>query len=1080
MKRFSILIMLVIVILGGGFLCAGDNPLWLRYPAISPDGTTILFCYKGDIYKVPSAGGSAVPLTLYQGMDFKPVWSHDNKTIAFASDRFGNFDVYIMPADGGKAKRLTYHSADDFPSDFTPDNRQVIFSSNRLDSAACSQFPQNFPELYSVSIGGGKAAQLLTLPAEEAKFDSTGNKIVFHDIKGFEDHWRKHHTSSVTRDILIYDFQEKKYNKISDFKGEDLYPVFSNDSRDVYYLSEAGGSFNVFKASLNDPAGKTQLTSFEKHPLRFLSISKNDTLCFSYNGEIYIKERDCEAKKVEIQISRDDQVPPEEIIPATSGATEMAVSPNGKEIAFIVRGEIFAASIESSTTKQVTRTPEQERYVSFSPDGRSLLYASERGNSWKLYRTFIKRKEESYFFNATLLEEEAILTAEAETFQPCYSPDGKEIAFLEERTALKVLNLATKKIRTVLAGDKNYSYSDGDQFYRWSPDGRWFLVQFQQPNYWFSEVGLVDAGGGGAVINLSVSGYNDIRPAWMMGGKMMIWFSDRDGMRSFAQSGNVQADVFGMFFTQEAFDRFKLTKEEYDLLVEQEKKQKSEKDKDKKKEKDKKKKEDAVKPIKIESAGITERKVKLTIHSSNLADALVTPDGEELLYLCSFEKGYDLWSTKLRTKETKILAKLGAKQGSLFLDKDGKNVFLLANGEISKIDIKTGEKKAIGFKGEMTLDAAAERVYLFEHVWRNVAKKFYRPDLHNVDWSFYKKEYARFLPHIDNNYDFAEMLSELLGELNASHTGASYNPRHEASGDTACLGVFFDETFRGDGLKIVEVLEKGPLVKEGSKIRAGAIIEKIDGTPLTPQVDYSRLLDRKAGKYLLLSLYDEAAKIRWEERVKPISRSEESLLLYRRWVENRKKMTEKLSNGRIGYIHVRNMSDPSYRTVYEEAMGKSVNKEALVIDTRFNGGGDLVDDLSTFLSGKRYMDFKPPHQAVIGFEPQRRWTKPSIVIAGEANYSDAHCFPWAFKELKIGKLVGMPVPGTCTFVWWEELPDETLVFGIPVMGITYGAGTFLENEQLEPDIKVPNEPGMLVVGRDQQLERAVEELLKEL
>lgn len=1078
MKSFPILITLIIILLTAGTLFAGKNPLWLRYPAISPAGDCILFCYKGDIYKVNSSGGTAVPLTLYQGQDFKPVWSHDGKMIAFASDRFGNFDVYVMPSQGGKARRLTFHSANDYPADFTPDNRRVIFSSSRIDTAANTQFPgRTYPELYSVGTEGGRVEQLLTLPAEEAKFDSTGNRIIFHDRKGFEDHWRKHHTSSVTRDILIYDFQNKTYTKVSDFAGEDLYPVFSNDDREIFYLSEAGGTANVFKSSPENPAGKTQLTSFEKHPVRFLSTAQDNTLCFGYNGEIYTKGPGCEPEKVDIRIFSDEQTPPAQTMPVTSGATEMALSPKGKEIAFIARGEVFVTSIDSSVTKQITHTPEQERSVSFSPDGRSLLYAGERDKSWNLYRTFIKRKEEPYFFNSTVLEEEPVLVSDAETFQPAYSPDGKEVAYLEERTILKVMNLSTKETRTILQRERNYSYADGDQHYRWSPDGKWFLVQFHQPNYWFGEAGLIKADGSGKVINLTGSGYNDYRARWMMKGKMMIWFSDRDGMRSHANSGSVQADVYGMFFTREAFDRFNLSQEEYDLLVEQEKKEKNKKkDKDKKK----KKKEKESTPVKIDLAGLEERKAKLTIHSSNLSDAVVTPDGEELIYLCRFEKGYNLWLTKLRSKETKMLAKIGGGRGSLILDKKGKNVFLLSRGKISKIAIKTGKQKSIPYNGEMVLDTAAERAYLFEHVWRQVAKKFYRPDLHKVDWKFYKSEYAKYLPHINNNYDFAEMLSELLGELNASHTGAGYNPSFDNPDSTASLGVFFDETYEGSGLKIAEVLEKSPLVKEGSKIKAGVIIEKIDGTLITPGLNYNRLLNRKAKKYTLLSLYDEISKKRWEERVKPISRSREGRLLYRRWVENNKKMTEKLSKGRIGYIHVRSMSDSSYRTVYEEAMGKLVNKEALIIDTRFNGGGDLVDDLSTFLSGKRYMDFKPPHQGVIGFEPARKWTKPSIVIANECNYSDAHCFPWTYKALGIGKLVGMPVPGTCTFVWWEGLQDSSLNFGIPNMGIVVDGDTYLENLQLEPDVRVENEPAKLAEGVDRQLERAVAELLKQL
>lgn len=1054
-------------------LSAQEAPLWLRYPAISPDGSTIVFSYKGDLYRVPSEGGMAVPLTLHEAHDFMPVWSHDGRQIAFASDRYGNYDVFVIPAEGGPASRLTYHSSSDYPSDFSADDRRLIYTSSRQDDAANQQFPSGvLPELYEIPVAGGRPAQVLTTPAESARYKSDGSQLVFQDRKGYEDPFRKHHTSSVTRDIWLFEVATGDYRQLTTFAGEDRNPVFVPREEAIYYLSEAAGDFNIFRMSLDAPGQTRQLTTFDKHPVRNLSVSNDGLLCFSFDGELYTMREGEAARKVAVQVISGDRYNEEKVVKVNGELTETALSPNGKELAFIFRGEVFVASVGEGTTRRITNTPAQERSVSFSPDGRSLLYASERDGSWNVYRSAIGREEEPYFFTATVLEETPVLETPAEEFQPAFSPDGKEVAYLEERTTLKVVNLETKAVRQILSGDKNYSYSDGDQHYQWSPDGRWFLVQFLQSNQWIDQAGLVKADGSGEVINLTKSGYSNLAPQWMMDGKMMMWFSDRDGMKNHASWGG-EMDVYGMFFTQETYDRFQLNEEEYEILKEKEKaaKEKGEEETGE---------EAIIKPLEIELDGIEDRKVRLSIHSAQMADAYVTDDGEKLFYLAKFEKGYDLWQTELRSKNTKVLVKLGASSvGELIADKEGKNLFILADGKIHKVKIEDGKKESIGVNGEMILQEAAERAYLFEHVWRQVDKKFYKTDLHDLDWEFYQKEYAAFLPHINNGHDFAEMLSEMLGELNASHTGGRYRPKVENGDETASLGLFYDESHRDTGWKIAEVMDKSPVLRKGTKIKAGVIIEKIDGHSLEVAVNPYRFLNRKADKPTLLSLYDPATGERWEETVKPITPGEENELRYQRWVDNCREIVEAASDGRIGYVHVRGMNDRSFRTVFEEVLGRNANKEALVVDTRFNGGGWLHDDLVTFLDGQRYITFMPRGQN-LGDEPQFKWKKPSVVVMSESNYSDAHMFPFAYKELGVGKLVGMPVPGTGTAVWWERLQTGDLIFGIPQVGMLTRDGKYLENTQLEPDIKVPNDPEAVSKGRDQQLEAAVKELLEQL
>ena len=1063
-------------------LLAQTEARWLRYPAISPDGSSIVFSYQGDLYKVPATGGTASLLTVHEAQDCNPVWSHDGAQIAFASDRYGNFDVYVMPASGGAATRLTYHSASEFPSDFSKGDGSVIYYSSQLDAASNQLFPAGFlPELYQISVEGGMPRQLLTTPAQDARLHPNGELLVYHDRKGYEDEFRKHHRSSITRDVWSCHLPTGKYTRLTDFEGEDRNPVVSPDGRQLYFLSERSGTFNMWKMDLSGK-GAAQVTFFEHHPVRHLSISQNGLICFSYHGDLYTLRDGEKPVKLQVAVVTGNRYNPEKIVSVNGNISEMALSPNGKEVAFVYRGEVFAASVKEGTTRRITQTPEQERSVSFSPDGRSLLYAGERKGSWNIYQTSLVREEEKYFFNATLLKESPVLETPAEEFQPAYSPDGKEVAYLEERTALRVVNLATGAVRTVMPGDHNYSYSDGDQHFEWSPDGKWFLVEFLQPSQWITQAGLVSAAGGKEVINLTRSGYGNNLPRWAMDGKMMTWFSDRDGMKNDASWGG-EADVYGMFFSREAYDKFLLSKEEFDMSKDTEKKDDESKDKadekekgDKKDKGDKKEKEEPqTPPLKLELDDLEDRKVRLTIHSSRLSDALLSKDGEKLFYLARFEKGIDLWQTELRTKETKILAKLGAGSvGDIQMDKEGKQLFILVDGKISQIKIEDGKRENVNVKGEMVLNEAEERAYLFEHAWRQVVKKFYKTDLHGVKWDFYRDEYADFLPYINNNYDFAEMLSELLGELNASHTGARYRSSIENADNTAALGLFYDMAWEGAGLRVVEVMAKSPVLKSDTRVKAGTVIEKIDGQEIMPTSNYHALLNRKEGKNTLLSLYDPISKQRWEEVAKPIGQGAEAELRYQRWVERCRDIVDSLSAGTIGYVHVRAMSDGSYRTVYEEALGKNAGKKALVVDTRFNGGGWLHDDLATFLDGKAYMTFMPRGQD-LGKEPQFKWNKPSIVVMGEGNYSDAHMFPYAYKFLGIGKLLGMPVPGTGTAVWWETVQNG-MVFGIPQVGVLGNDGQYLENQQLEPDVLVPNEPGAVSQGRDQQLEAAVREL----
>lgn len=1069
-----------------GWALAQESPLWMRDCTISPDGTTIAFTYKGDIYTVPVSGGRAMQLTSHPAYDTAPVWSPDSKKIAFASDRMGSLDVFIVSREGGVPQRLTTHSGSETPIVFK-DNGHVLFAAAIQPSAEDMQFPSGtFNQVYEVSVEGGRPRMFSSMPMEHISIRKDGKQWLYQDKKGYEDPWRKHHKSSIARDVWMYTpGTPGSYAKLTAFRGEDRDPVWAPDGESFYYLSEENGTFNVFKRRLGS-ASSTQITRHTVNPVRFLSIAENGTLCYGLDGEIYTLAPGKQPKKVKIEIMSDrlDRDVIRQVL--QNGVSEMAVSPDGDEIAFIVHGDVYVTSVEYQTTKQITDTPEQERDVDFSPDGRSLVYASERDGLWQIYQASLVKEDEKQFTYATEIKEERLTKSSKTSFQPQYSPDGKEVAFLEDRTAIRVMNLKSKKVRTVMDKKYQYSYSDGDQWFQWSPDSKWILSDFIGVGGWNNkDIVLLKADGKGEMHNLTQSGYNDGRAKWVLGGKAMIWSSDRAGFRSHGSWG-AESDVYIMFFDLEAYEKFRMNDEDLALYEEAEKerkmkeaKEKAEQDKKKKgkkHKKDDKKEKEEEETLTFDLENCRDRVMRLTANSSLLGDALLSKDGNMLYYLTSFEGPQDLWVRDLKEGSTRILVK-GIGRGYLVQSKQG-GIFICGGGGMREIDMRSGRPERIEFEAFFNYRPYAEREYIFEHAWQQVKDKFYMKDLHGVDWNGYKKVYEKFLPYINNNYDFAEMLSELLGELNASHTGARYSGRGGAM-PTASLGVFYDETYKGDGLKIKEIPAKSPFAQIKTKVTEGCIIEQIDGREVKKGEDYFPLLEGKVGRKIRLAVYNPDTKERFEETIRGIGAGQWNKVLYHRWVERNRAEVERLSGGRLGYIHIEAMNSESFRETYSELLGRYRHKEAVVVDVRHNGGGWLHEDLMVLLGGKEYQRFVAQGQ-YIGSDPFNQWTKPSCMLVCEDNYSNAHGTPQLYQALKLGKLVGAPVPGTMTAVWWENQIDPSLVFGIPQVGCVDMEGNYAENHELEPDVLIYNSPADVLQGRDAQLEAAVKTLLDEL
>ena len=1068
---------------------SANNPSWIRFNSISPDGTQIAFSYQGDIFTVSSQGGQARQLTSNAAYDSTPMWTPNGSGIVFSSYREGSRDLYLTSLEGGSPRRLTTLAGNETLL-CVLDDGSVLFSTyiSALQSDEYKDFPGS-SQLYRTDLNGSAPRLESSLSLSALSVNKSG-VILYEDYKGYEDPLRKHHTSSVTRDIWVYTppssakkgsgaliCSEGQFRKLSDYKGEDRNPVFAPDGDTFYFLSERDGkTSNVYRSSLSHSDECVQLTFEEKNPVRFLSVSGEGTLAYSCNGSLFTLREGGESHKVDVSLVRDPSVRSVQKSTLTSGASSMAISPDGKEIAIVVRGDVYVTSADYRTTRRITNTAEQERNVDFSADGRELYYSSERDGHWAIYKTSLVRKEDKLFTYATDFKEQRVSPEGQTCFQMDVSPDGKWVAYYKDRTSLVIQSTDSDKTKVLFEG-VNYSYSDGDQSFEWSPDSHYILCNWQKDGGWNNQdVAMVDIESG-EITNLTRSGYSDGNFRWALGGKAMTWESDKNGYRSHGSWGS-EGDIYVMFFDPEAMTRFKMSKEEKEIekLYKSSKELKQEEKKEKKDSLNAKK--NKVEKLELTLDGREYRIVRLTPHSNMIGDHYLSEDGQKLYFTQRLERGYDLCVMDLEEGSVKVLSK--GVSGSFTPSSDGKSLYIFSGRGISKLSLASGKNEVISYSAEFEYKPRQEREYMFEHIWKQVQEKFYVQDLHGTDWQYYHDNYAAFLDDIDNNFDFQDLLSEMLGELNGSHTGARY--RYPSSRNMAYLGAIYDGSWTSDGLRIKEILPSGVLQNADSGIKAGDVILAIDGVTIKAGDDWTLLLADKAGKQIKLTVQKQASSLLGgKSTVELFVKGDfsDSEAMYRRWVAQREEMVESLSGGRIGYVHVQGMDSQSFREVFSNALGKYRNCDALIVDTRHNGGGWLHDDIVTFLSGKLYNQYIPRGQ-FIGNEPFTKWTKPSCMLIGEDNYSDASGTPYAYQKLGIGKLVGAPVPGTMTAVWWETLLDSSLVFGIPQVGTwSVEEQCFIENHQIEPDVEVYNDPASLLRGEDKQLEAAVRLMLEQ-
>ena len=1042
----------------------GSSIHWIQEPKISPDGKYIAFSYKGNIFKISARGGNAIALTHDSTYKTHPIWSHDSKKIAYASYQYGNEDVFLVSVAGGKSKRLTFDSANDIPYDFSLDNKNVLFGSNRQELYTSIRFPAStfITKVFEVPITGGNSRLINGAGMSSANYNKTGDQLIFEDRKSFEDSYRKHQLSSVARDIWTYNLKMRSYKKLSSFIGEDREPIWG-DGDNYYYLTEKYGSQNIVSASVSNPNTPVRLTFFRDHPVRSLSRSVNGLLCFSFDGNVYTVVDGKKPILVPINLNNDDEKKQNyEVDNTNSRIGEMTVSKDGKQIAFVVKGDIFVCSANGDSVKQITKTPFEERMPDFSPDGRSLIFSAEHEKSWDIVRVKSANPDCKYLFENFKISLDTVIGGLKDEFQGKYSPDGNKIAYLEEREILKTYNLLDHSTNIIVPEGVNFSNRDGSQYFAWSPNSDYLLYESTEGGGGYdNDIAIIKDDGIGKRINLTNSGFRDERPQWGLSGALIYWLNDSKGMRSFTSES--QTDVFAMFLDNRIWYDYhyyhKLPTPPLSGYLNRE--------------------TDYISGALLDSNGLSSRTERFTTSSGEILSDVLSNDGKRLYTLQRTENGFDLVALTISTHDRKILAHFNAGSGTIYENPDF-SIIIFSEGNISKYIEKDGNTIDITPKFNSVHDHMAERSYMLSHIWKVKKKRLLDPKLNNVDLDSYYNYYRKFLPYINNDFDFQILVNEFLGELNLSHNFITYFPDFKSADQTAALGLSFDLTRNGPGLLVKDVLKGGPFDKQGTKMKPAMMIDSIDGKSVNGICEWQNLLNHKAGKATRVVFHSVKERGYFSDTVVAVSgNTNVNNLLYNAWIRKMEHLTDSLSNGKLGYVYLRQMDDDSFRLLYSAALGRYKNKLGLIVDTRYNRGGSLHDQLITFLTGKLYLTERRQGRLTNGGESLIRWTKPSCVVVNEANYSDGFLFPYVYKELRVGNIVGMPVAGTGTQVWYEQQIDDNFGLLIP-QGGTYGLKDIspTENRQLFPDIQVNDDYLKVLNGKDQQIETAITELLK--
>ncbi len=1076
----------------------GREARLVRYPHYH--NGRIVFSYLGDIWTADENGQNIQRLTVNRARDVYGRFSPDGKWIAFSSERNGNLDVYLIPAGGGNAKQLTTHSSDETVLGWSSDSRAILFSGNRGEDFTA--------QLYLVSTEGGMPWKAGTDMGVQASYSPDGQRLAYNQKS--QVYWRKFYRGSFQSDITVMDIAAKKFTQITDFDGLDSWPMWGRDGF-IYFVSdrEGNGLTNIWRVS--ETGGKAdRVTTFKAGDVRWPAIS-SDGRVIMFEHDFGIWKLDVNSKRatpITLSIDAETQENMTELQAFNSEADDYDLAPSSRRIAFSIHGEVFTAPVEEGDIKQITDGAARDRSVSYSPDGKWISYISDQSGREELFVVPVDGSAP------------AQQVTDIDTLKPAssWSPDSKEIAFTGSDNNLRKLTVATKQV--VVLDTSRYG---GFGTPVWSPDGKWIAYSKADASR-TSDIFVIAASGQEKEPHkVTFDSNNEGNPHFGPDGRKLFF------QRVEASGGATPSSTQIYSVWLERQDRDPDDPEEREAETPQQ--PPAEGGEAGPTTPPARRGPPANRPpreIKMDWDGLKRRTRQITRMPFPILSYAIAPDSRTIVFVTTEPAGMASVPVIYSIQDDgRRLARITAGQppteggeggpgggggggggvSNLNISRDGRTLFFRERDSIFSVPLppsapgagaaaasagaaaaaaggatREAGRRRINFNVRVRINRPAEWAEMFDDGWRTMKYRFYDAKMHGTDWDAMRAKYRPLVEFVGDRQELLNILNEMIGELNASHTGAGPPPRGQGGGgvSTSHLGIELEPDKAAGRYRVTHIYEDGPADKDWVRVKTGDYLIAINGKQVKAGEDYWQLLNERLNRKVNVTFNSKPAdEDAWNTRIEAISTNAYSQLRYERWVKERRKKVDELSGGRIGYLHIQAMNPPSLRK-FEKEIREYRNKEALVIDQRWNGGGNIEQELLAILVQRQYQVWQPRGTEATG-RPFAGFFGPKIVLQNWRSASNAEMFPAGFRALGLGKVVGTPTMGAVIGTGSYSLIDGSTV-RTPGVGVFLADSkrTNMENYGVQPDMLVDNKPEDTLAGRDRQLEVAVEELMKQL
>ncbi len=1015
-----------------------------RHPAISPDGKQVAFSYMGDFWVVSADGGKAYRLTDHVAYEREPVWSPDGQSLAFTSNRFGNNDVFVMKAQGGTPVQLTFHTGDDVATDFTPDGNGVIFRSSRASSSS----------LYKIPVTGGNEIPVLETYwnwAYHARVSPDGRSLVFSE--GMENGywWRRGYRGANTAKVWISELAGGGIKKVVDDTANAFWPDWSVDGGRLYYVSDrTSGVYNIWSAS-RDGSDKKPVTSFKNGDVRWMSVAARAPLAaFERDFGIWLTDLRTGASR-QVAIDAPAETKENRTFFIENGpVSEYRLSPDGKKIAAVVRGEIFILSPDGGYARNITNSPWREKDIDWDKDSRAIVYVSD-----------INARPDLFLISALGDGTPRRLTDSAEDENtPRFSPDGKWIAYYRGQRQLRVVQPDGQGDRLLAEGDFGGRFADD---FVWSPDGKFIAVAASRnANQDLFAVELAT----GAMRLLTNTAYDEAMPTWTADGKSILFLSNRTG-HSFPEFTG-QRDLYQLHlqpvppeFAEDDFDKM-FAKEEADKAAKPEPK-----------------KDEKAPDITLKLDNL-DRQTEIVVSTlGNEQQFVHLAKDDSVVFVSNMDGRSHFWKTSLKRKERgrfEAFMPQVNNPSSLQLDKKGDALYYLSGGQVGRIELTAQRQKNVAFETKIMVDKTADYEQMLGELYYTLEDYYYDSAHHKVNWREIFERYRPVLQQVREDQDFADYADVMIGWINSSHMGFTMPRTGRIDQPSAHVGAVW--SFEGGKVVLSRVIKDGPLYDQRDNVTVGDELVAVDGKSVDPAKNIWTYFNGKLDKRLKLGFKSAKTQKTSEVAVKAISAADENRLLLEEWIAGRRDIVRQKTDDQVAYLYMRAMGMGDLNRFLLELERDAVPRKGLILDLRFNSGGNVHDRVLQALMQPKYAKWQ---KRGLGETPQSSFgfaDKPVVVLTNEVTLSDGEMTTNGFKALKRG-----PVVGNTTYGWLIFTTSAGLMnggsFRLPYWGCYTLDGQDIETlGGIKPDILVINDLSHEINGTDPQLDKAVEKALE--